>query len=120
MQAASAAGASGGRKPSDSSGKRKRGNKPKYVYSTQQEVVAHRCERNRDTALRSYYKRKAEEERLKGEIAALREERTALEGLLQCVRAPSIDTGRLGQLLRQGSSPEAVLEMVSAGKLSTS
>ena len=23
-------------------GKRKRGNKPKYVYSTQQEVVAHR------------------------------------------------------------------------------
>lgn len=27
-----------------------------------------RCERNRDTALRSYYKRKAEHERLRGEV----------------------------------------------------
>ena len=114
-------------------GKRKRGNKPKYVYSTQQEVVAHRravtllsvytqalsmrqcacackdetesrchevcklfwrmlavhgyvgiwswynkqvfapgrCERNRDTALRSYYKRKAEQERLRAEVRGL-------------------------------------------------
>ena len=27
-----------------------------------------RCERNRNTALRSYYKRKAEHERLRGEV----------------------------------------------------
>lgn len=39
---ASAAGASSGNAFCESSGKRKRGNKPKYVYGTQEEVVAHR------------------------------------------------------------------------------
>ena len=39
--------------------------------------AAGRCERNRDTALRSYYKRKAEQERLKGEVRRLLVSRTS-------------------------------------------
>lgn len=44
-----------------------------------------RCERNRDTALRSYYKRKAEEQRLTGQVRQLGAlQRHSWLGLWEC------------------------------------
>jgi hypothetical protein len=58
--------------------KRQRGAKPKYEYDTLEEATARRRERNRETALSSYYKRKAYITQLRQEIEKLQSERAAL------------------------------------------
>lgn len=62
--------------------KRPRGPKPKYVYSTTEEAVDARRERNRRAALNSYYRKRSRVESLESEARRLDSENSALEQLL--------------------------------------
>ena len=62
--------------------KRGRGPKPKYVFSTQQEALGARRERNRKAALDSYYRKKEQTQTLEAERQRLQQENAALGALL--------------------------------------
>jgi len=66
--------------------KRARGPKPKYIYSSKEQAAAARKERNRQTALNSYYKRRQRIQDLEKEVSHLSEENSKLQTLLQDVQ----------------------------------
>lgn len=72
---------------SGSSDKRRRGPKPKYIFATPQEAALARKERNRKSALESYYRRRRKLETLENEKKRLTEENKALEALLADVKS---------------------------------
>lgn len=66
--------------------KKRRGPKPKYVYSTPEEAAFARKERNRKSALASYYRRRGRIEHLENEKKRLAKENEALEKLLAKIK----------------------------------
>ncbi|KAK9807666.1 hypothetical protein WJX72_005764 [[Myrmecia] bisecta] len=88
----------------------RRGAKPKYVYSTHAEAVAHRRERNRKTALKSYYSRKARVDGLRQEMARIDDENRALRFLLSCIDTGRVNRVWVGDQLRKGVSAALVLQ----------
>eukprot|EP00884_Botryococcus_braunii_P009341 jgi/Botrbrau1/18408/Bobra.0072s0001.1 len=70
-----------GTPPWPSPRKKQRGAKPKYSYVNQEEALAMRRQRNRETALSSYYKRKAHIDQLALEAEALQADNEALQEL---------------------------------------
>lgn len=90
---------------------KKRGAKPKYKFSTEAEAVAMRRERNRSTAISSYYRKKERDEQLLHAIECLERERDALQQLEKFVDSPvdGVDVGLLGQTLRQTCSGQQTM-----------
>lgn len=70
--------------------KRPRGPKPKYVFSDPEQAAAARRERNRATALQSYYKKKNHTKNLELQVWELEEENNKLIQLLQHVEEGSV------------------------------
>jgi hypothetical protein len=99
---------------------RKRGAKPKYKFSTEAEAVAMRRERNRSTAISSYYKKKERDEQLLHAIECLEKERVALLQLERFVESPDagVDIGLLGQTLRQTCSGQQTILQLHGGQAS--
>ncbi|KAK9786271.1 hypothetical protein WJX73_000922 [Symbiochloris irregularis] len=84
--------------------KRRRGAKPKYLFSTKEAAVAHRRHRNRETALSSYYRRKQHVDGLQSQRQELMKEQSALMRLLEAAKLPDFDSGCARQLLQQTQS----------------
>ncbi|KAK9868778.1 hypothetical protein WJX84_003640 [Apatococcus fuscideae] len=73
---------------------RRRGAPQRHAYSTQQEGLAKRRDRNRNTALSTYYKRKEKTAQLEAERDALEKENAALREILQTIES-SLQDGPL-------------------------
>ena len=67
--------------------KKARGPKPKYVYSSAEQAAAARRQRNRKTALESYYRRREKIQNLEKEVSQLEQENKRLCQLLDEVNA---------------------------------
>jgi hypothetical protein len=66
-------------------GGKQRGPKPRYVYSCPEQAAAARRQRNRNTALKSYYKRREHIQNLEKQVKEIEEENAALCQLLDAV-----------------------------------
>mmetsp|Transcript_1992 Transcript_1992/g.5915 ORF Transcript_1992/g.5915 Transcript_1992/m.5915 type:complete len:455 (-) Transcript_1992:1585-2949(-) len=95
--------------PSDVPGPKRRGAKPKYVCATKEEAVARRRDRNRATALATYYRRKARAAELTAELPALRAERAALQTLLDIAHHSPHCARWMKPLLEDGCAAADVL-----------
>ncbi|KAK9822789.1 hypothetical protein WJX74_009472 [Apatococcus lobatus] len=72
---------------------KRRGAPQRHAYSTQEEGLAKRRDRNRSTALNSYYKRKERTAQLEAERDALERENAALREILQTVAPDHMSNG---------------------------
>lgn len=73
-------------------GRRPRGPKPKYVFSSPEQAAAARRERNRAAALQSYYKKRNHIMNLEQQVRELEDEQNKLTMLLEHVENGTITT----------------------------
>lgn len=73
-------------------GRRPRGPKPKYVFSSPEQAAAARRERNRAAALQSYYKKRNHTMNLEQQVRELEDEQNKLTMLLEHVENGTITT----------------------------
>lgn len=94
--------------------KRGRGAKPKYLFKTEEDAMAHRRHRNRTAALSSYYRRKEQANILKQQQAELLKEQAALQQLLDRAEDPAFDKDGAREALQQTRSGLQTLQSLRA------
>lgn len=91
---------------------KRRGAKPKYVCASKEEAVAKRRDRNRATALATYYRRKAHTQELHSQLSDLREEAHALQALFDLVEHSTHCADWTGPLIAKGCAAIELLQVL--------
>lgn len=91
---------------------KRRGAKPKYLCATKEEAIAKRRDRNRATALATYYRRKAHTLELHNQLADIQVEATALRTLLDLAELSPPCAAWVGPLMAHGCAASEVLHVL--------